>query len=165
MRGRARSQGRRRPTAARRQERDRFDGSERETTALLTSLHLLPGPPGCDIVVCRLSYRSDAPYEVRLDLLLTEDVQVTWVVGRDLLNAGTEHRSGEGHFKVWPSRGLGDRSLLYLRMERPQGRATFAADLETVRKWLCDTYTLVPAGTETELLDWAAFTRSLLPPV
>ncbi|MBO1331228.1 SsgA family sporulation/cell division regulator [Streptomyces sp. VRA16 Mangrove soil] len=47
-------------------------------------------------------------------------------------------------------------------LDRPDGRATFQADLHEVRGWLCSTYELVPAGSESELIDWHAWQARLL---
>jgi|SRR4051794_37475297 hypothetical protein len=132
---------------------------------LLTTLHFLSAPPEHGSVDCTFTYSVDDPFAVRLNLLVSGETGVSWVVGRDLMAAGVKQLSGEGDFKVWPSRGPHDRPLLYLRLERPQARATFAADLTVVSRWLADTYALVPSGSEGTFLDWAAFADSLLPPV
>lgn len=131
---------------------------------LRTTLHFLSAPPELGDVDCKFTYSMDDPFAVRMNLLVTAGIGVTWVVGRDLLTAGTERLSGEGDFKAWPSRGP-HRPSLYLRLERPNVRATFVADLTTVRRWLDDTYAMVPSGRENTFLDWDALTESLLPPV
>jgi hypothetical protein len=146
------------------QEHNHFGGSERAPITLLTTLHLLSGPPESSTINCTLSYDPNDPYVIRLELLIAEDMRVTWVVGRDLLYAGTEGLSGDGDFKVWPSRGGYHHSTLYLQLKRPNSVATFATNLRAVRHWLQDTYALVPHGTESSLLDWAALAQSLLPP-
>ncbi|MFI1564423.1 SsgA family sporulation/cell division regulator [Streptomyces sp. NPDC020490] len=88
---------------------------------------------------------------------------MTWVVGRDLLDVGTREPSGEGDFRVWPEherRGAGRR--LCLSLDRPEGQATFEADLTEIRQWLDSTYELVPGGCESELLDWESLDSLLL---
>ena len=84
--------------------------------------------------------------------------------GFDLLLAGTEELSGEGDVKIWPSRQRGDAPSLYLRLERPHVTAMFATELHPIRRWVQETYTVVPAGGESLLVDWDALTASLLPP-
>jgi hypothetical protein len=138
--------------------------AEHGNIELRTTLHFLSAPPDLADVDCKFTYSTDDPFAVCMNLLVTAGVEVTWVVGRDLLAAGTERLSGESDFKVWPSRGP-HRPSLYLRLERPQVRATFVADLTTVRRWLDETYALVPSGREATFLDWDALTESLLPPV
>ncbi|MCM3298356.1 SsgA family sporulation/cell division regulator [Streptomyces sp. NPDC058947] len=136
----------------------------RERLTLLTTLHNLAAPPENATVVCRFRYAPESPYSVRLDLVTTPGDQVTWVVSRDLLLAGTEELSGEGDVKIWPSRQRGDAPSLYLRLERPHVTAMFATELHPIRRWVQETYTVVPAGGESPLVDWDALTASLLPP-
>ncbi|MGW2035510.1 SsgA family sporulation/cell division regulator [Streptomyces sp. NPDC001356] len=140
-------------------------GNPLGTVELLTTLRFRPASPGRHSIDCRFSYSVDDPFAVRMDLLVTTETCVTWVVGRDLLSAGTDRPSGEGDCKVWTATGPGGRPSLHLRLESPHGHATFAADLTVLRRWLEQTYALVPAGSEGALLDWAGLTESLLPPV
>ncbi|MFE9356046.1 SsgA family sporulation/cell division regulator [Streptomyces olivaceoviridis] len=144
---------------------DRAHGNPLGTLELLTTLQFRPVPPGHAGIDCRFGYSVDDPFAVRMDLLVTAETRVTWVVGRDLLSAGTDRLSGEGDCKVWPSTGPGERPSLHLRLESPHGHATLAADLTVLRRWLEDTYAMVPSGSEGALLDWATLTESLLPPV
>ncbi|MCG7205562.1 SsgA family sporulation/cell division regulator [Streptomyces arenae] len=143
---------------------DRGDGSRYPLSELRTSLHLLSAPPGDSTVECAFRYGTDGPLAVRLEFHVSSDVHVTWVVGRDVLIAGVQGLSGNGDFKAWPSRARSGTPLLYLRLERPQGNATFAADLSEVRGWLEHTCELVPAGAEDTLLDWDSLTGASLPP-
>ncbi|MCX5355642.1 SsgA family sporulation/cell division regulator [Streptomyces mirabilis] len=84
---------------------------------LLTTLHNLAAPPESATVVCRFGYAPDTAYSVRLDLVTSPGDQVTWVIGRDLLLAGTEELSGDGDVKIWPSRQRGNAASLYLRLQ------------------------------------------------
>ncbi|MFI0544304.1 SsgA family sporulation/cell division regulator [Streptomyces sp. WSLK1-3] len=138
-------------------------GQERLT--LLTTLHNLAAPPESATVLCRFAYAPDTPYSVRLDLETSPGEQVTWVIGRDLLLAGTEELSGEGDVRIWPSRQRGNAPSLYLRLERQHTTAMFATELHPIRQWVQETYTMVPAGGEGLLTDWDTLASSLLPPV
>ncbi|MGC0379740.1 SsgA family sporulation/cell division regulator [Streptomyces sp. SAI-229] len=130
---------------------------------LLTTLHRLFAAPESSTLGCRFRYSADDPFAVSLDLILRSGIAVTWVVSRDLLDAGTTRPSGEGDIKVWPSRPEpGRRRSLYLSLDRPDGRVTFEADFAEIREWLDRTYALVPSGSEPELLDWDALEASLL---
>ncbi|MFK0171041.1 SsgA family sporulation/cell division regulator [Streptomyces sp. NPDC090306] len=131
---------------------------------MLTILRLLTGFRAHVPVDCRFSYRADDPFVVRLDLLVAPRTHVSWVVGRDLLRAGTQHLSGMADVKVWPSRVPAGRPGLHFRLSRPHGRATFTADLAVVREWLEETYDMVPAGSEAAFLNWSVVDQSL-PPV
>jgi hypothetical protein len=51
---------------------------------------------------------------------------------------------------------------VYFCLDRPEGHATFEADLREVREWLERTYDAVPAGSEGGLLDWDALVAELL---
>ncbi|MEV5958658.1 SsgA family sporulation/cell division regulator [Streptomyces sp. NPDC051987] len=144
---------------------DHAHGNRPGTLELLTTLQFRPVPPDRDSIGCRFSYSVDDPFAVRMDLLVTAETCVTWVVGRDLLWGGTDRLSGEGDCKVWPGTGPHDRPLLHLRLEGPHGHATFATHLTVLRRWLDVTYAMVPSGSEGALLDWATLAESLLPPV
>lgn len=111
-----------------------------------------------------LRIRPASPYCVRLDLASFPDEHVTWVIGRDLLLAGTEKLSGDGDVKIWPSRQRGNTPSLYLRLERPYVTAMFATELDPIRQWLMETYIAVPAGRESLLVDWDALAASRRPP-
>ncbi|MFF3909717.1 SsgA family sporulation/cell division regulator [Streptomyces sp. NPDC001848] len=143
---------------------DRSNDTRQPLSALRTSLHFLSAPPEDSTIECVFKYGADDPLAVRLELHVSADTHVTWVVGRDVLSAGVSGLSGDGDFKAWPSRAPSATPLLYLRLERPQRKATFAADLTEVHRWLEHTYELVPAGDEDALLDWDALTRIPLPP-
>ncbi|MER7818879.1 hypothetical protein ABTX79_26815, partial [Streptomyces sp. NPDC096153] len=45
---------------------------------------------------------------------------------------------------------------------RPEGRATFEADLTEIRQWFASTYQLVPSGWESDVPDWEALEVILL---
>lgn len=143
---------------------DRSNDTRQPISELRTRLHFLSAPPEDSTVECAFRYGADDPLAVRLELHVSADAPVTWVVGRDVLSAGVKGLSGDGDFKAWPSRARSATPLLYLRLERPQGRATFAADLSEVHRWLEHTYELVPAGAENALLDWDTLTGLPFPP-
>lgn len=144
---------------------DRSNDTRQPLSELRTSLHFLSAPPEDSTIECAFQYGAEDPLAVRLELHVSADTPVTWVVGRDVLSAGVEGLSGDGDFKAWPSRAQSATPLLYLRLERPQGKAaTFAADLTEVHRWLEHTYELVPAGDEHAMLDWDTLARIPLPP-
>ncbi|MFF4653498.1 SsgA family sporulation/cell division regulator [Streptomyces sp. NPDC001380] len=125
--------------------------------SLRTTVYRMFTPWSPPEVVCWFRYSARDPLAVGIDLVPVEGTAATWVVGRDLLDAGTREPSGEGDFRVWPDpvrRGSGRG--LYFSLDRPDGQATFEADLAEVRRWLDSTYAMVPAGCEGGLLDWAA---------
>ncbi|MFD7135331.1 SsgA family sporulation/cell division regulator [Streptomyces sp. NPDC059894] len=142
---------------------DREGSRTRSVPSLLTDLRRLFAPQGPRTMRCRLRYSIDDPYAVRIDLIAEVGVSVTWVVSRDLLYAGTKGPVGEGDFKAWPSRRHHSaRPCLYFGLDRPEGHVAFEAGLPEVRRWLERTFEVVPAGCESDLLDWDALAESLL---
>ncbi|MEU2339638.1 SsgA family sporulation/cell division regulator [Streptomyces sp. NPDC013172] len=139
-------------------------GSRQPSSELLTTLHHLSAPQEQGTVLCRFRYGAAEPLCVHLHLLLPSGQSGRWVIGRDLLLAGTERLSGEGDVKVWPSRRREGSPSLYLHFQRPSGKATFIADLTEIRQWLEHTYTVVPVDSESLLTDWDNLAAMLLRP-
>ncbi|MFF5408449.1 SsgA family sporulation/cell division regulator [Streptomyces misionensis] len=111
----------------------------------------------------RLHYTTADPYAVTVDVMMGTEIVATWVVARDLLDAGTHRPSGEGDFRVWPSWSpKGPNRSLFFSLDRPAGHATFETNLPVIRQWLDSTFEMVPAGSEGELLDWDALEADLL---
>ncbi|MFF4836306.1 SsgA family sporulation/cell division regulator [Streptomyces sp. NPDC001315] len=140
------------------------EGSAREgVPELLTDIRRLFTVGERETISCRFRYSLDDPFAVGIDLILEPGIHITWVVSRDLLFAGTKAPSGEGDFKVWPSRRHhSPRPYMYFSLDRPDGQATFEARLPEIRRWLESTYELVPPGSENDLLDWEALAAGLL---
>jgi hypothetical protein len=115
-------------------------------------LRLVLGAQRTATVPVRLVYSAADPWAVTA-IFSTSEGDVTWVFGRELLEAGVSGPAGEGDVAVWPVRG-GDRGadLLYLSLASPHGSALLEADLATVLAFLEDSYDAVPSGTESEHL-------------
>ncbi|MFI6879986.1 SsgA family sporulation/cell division regulator [Streptomyces sp. NPDC050400] len=142
---------------------EREDSAREEVPELLTDIRRLFTLGDRVTVGCRFRYHRDDPYAVGIDLILATGMCITWTVSRDLLRAGTRTPSGEGDFKVWPScRRHHPAPYLFFSLHRPDGQVTFEADLPEIERWLERTYALVPAGSESTLLDWDALTGRLL---
>lgn len=123
-------------------------------------LRLVLGGDRSETVPVRLGYHAADPWAVTADFL-TADGEVTWVFGRELLEAGLAGAAGEGDVTVWPAAVPGGRAL-YLSLASPHGSALLEADVDEVRDFLRSTYALVPAGTESSCLDLDAELRLLL---
>ncbi|MGV9355390.1 SsgA family sporulation/cell division regulator [Streptomyces misionensis] len=143
---------------------DHGTGSRQPSSELLTTVHHLSAPQEQGTVLCRFRYGAAEPLCVHLHLVLPSGESGSWVVGRDLLLAGTERLSGDGDIKVWPSRRREGPPSLYLHFQRPGGSASFVADLTEIRQWLEHTYTIVPVGGEDLLTDWDSLAADLLRP-
>jgi hypothetical protein len=118
-------------------------------------------PP--NVVPCTFRYSADDPFAVRIEMTLAPGVSVNWTVARELLQMGLQQPAGEGDFHVWSSSAQPTPGArLYFSLDRPSGQATFETDRSTLSRWLDATYKLVPAGCESELLDWQTLEASLL---
>lgn len=115
-------------------------------------LRLVLGGDRSATVPVRLGYRPADPWAVTA-LFRTADGDVTWVFGRDLLEEGLTRTAGEGDIAVWPVIDAADGPQLYLSLASPSGTALLEADPIEVRRFLDETYRLVPAGTESAFLD------------
>jgi hypothetical protein len=116
----------------------------------------LIGPRSWTDVPAVLSYRVDDPFAVRItfgDTGTGDDVDgcVVWLVGRDLLQVGLERPAGDGDVRVWPAAAASD--ILFLHLRAPSGEALFELSRATLATFLRQTEALVPAGSETTVLD------------
>lgn len=112
------------------------------------------------VVPTTLQYSSESPFAVTT-LFRTSEGDVSWIFGRDLLADGLVDPAGEGDVTIWPSRSA-QGEIVCIALDSPSGGALLEADLRTVRGFLDDTYRLVPAGTESDLLDLDAEIAALL---
>jgi hypothetical protein len=108
-----------------------------------------------------LSYGRLHPLTVTVAFHVEGASPVTWCIGRDLLHQGLSSADGVGDIQVWPARHEGRRAVR-LKLASRVTEALFELPLGPLARWLDETYRLVPAGTETEGLDWAAVTAALL---
>ena len=123
-------------------------------------LRLMQSPHSGVPVSATLLYDFNEPYAIDAEFH-TADGDVTWVFGRDLLNAGLTTPTGEGDVAIWPSTQQGT-SVLCLSLDSPSGSAVLEAELAEVAAFLDVTFSLVPAGTEMEFLDLDAELAQLL---
>jgi hypothetical protein len=123
-------------------------------------LRLVLGGDRTVTVPATLAYAPTEPYAVSA-VFRTSDGDVTWVFSRDLLEDGLSRPSGEGDVAVWPS-SIRDAKVVCLSLASPSGSALLEADVDAVRRFLDDSYSQVPMGTEGELLDLDAELAALL---
>jgi hypothetical protein len=128
-----------------------------------TTFHLV-GPQSWTAVPAALVYDSADPFAVRVrfgdggadDMDTTsydvpdDDAGVEWLLSRDLLRAGLTSPVGEGDVRLWPARGGLD--VVYLQLRAPSGEALFELSGSVVADFLRETELLVPAGTESDVL-------------
>jgi hypothetical protein len=106
-----------------------------------------------------LCYDAADPYAVRIafgdiggrsGVVDPDDGGISWLVSRELLAAGLEGPSGDGDVRAWPAHSATD--VLFLHLRAPSGEALFELSRATVAAFLRQTETLVPTGTESDLL-------------
>lgn len=106
------------------------------------------GPDSYALV--QLRYSTADPWAVRLVFRSRGDDAVEWVFARDLLHDGAREPVGEGTVHVAPA---GTGHCLRLSLSTPTGCATFEVDRDELAEALAQTFLLVPAGAEIELVD------------
>jgi hypothetical protein len=103
-------------------------------------------------VPARFSYVSADPYAVQVSLHVTPDQVVHWTFARELLDQGMRTAAGLGDVKIAPIEPpLGQR--FSIELEPPGGYARLEGPVAPVQAWIAKTYEVVPAGSETVLLD------------
>jgi hypothetical protein len=129
--------------------------TSRWTPGHITPITLqLVGPQSWTEVPALLCYDSSDPFAVRIAFGEQDDEDgdegIAWLVGRELLQAGLEHPTGDGDVRVWPARTASD--VLFLHLRAPSGEALFELSRATVAAFLQHTESLVPSGSEAALL-------------
>ncbi|MGW4380655.1 SsgA family sporulation/cell division regulator [Kitasatospora sp. NPDC004531] len=112
----------------------------------------LPHSPYPETAVeARLRFDSAEPYAVCLLFppLRPGDEAVEWSFGRELLNEGRHAPAGRGDVVVAP----GPDSTVHVTLRGHTGQAVISIPGEAVTGFLIDSFTLVPAGTESSYLD------------
>jgi hypothetical protein len=122
----------------------------------LLTLQLI-GPRSWTEVPALLSYEAADPFAVRITFgdvgsgAEAGDDGVTWLVGRELLQAGLDRPAGDGDVRVWPASATAD--VLFLHLRAPSGEALFELSRATLSTFVRETEALVPTGTEGTVLD------------
>ena len=118
----------------------------------------LVGPTSWTEVPALLLYDVADPYAVRIafgdmaeDDAADPDAGITWLLSRELLQAGLERPAGEGDVRLWPAKAATD--VLYLHLRAPSGEALFEVSRGTVAGFLQLTASVVPFGEESSVLE------------
>ena len=113
----------------------------------------------------QLIYLPMDPFAVTLLVQPAPDVEVVWVLARDLLAEGMQRRrtqpAGCGDVQIWQRRS-GGRRVLVLRLCGDDGEVQLQLDRSTVGEFLRRSYRQVPRGSER--MDWDWVIRRLLEP-
>ncbi|RBY93731.1 SsgA family sporulation/cell division regulator [Blastococcus sp. TF02-8] len=128
--------------------------TSRWTPGHITPITLqLVGPQSWTEVPALLCYDPADPFAVRIafgEVGEQDDDGIAWLVGRELLQAGLEHPTGDGDVRIWPAQAATD--VLFLHLRAPSGEALFELSRATVAAFLRHTEAMVPSGSETALL-------------
>jgi len=126
----------------------------------------LVGPSSWTEVPALLCYDSADPYAVRIafgdpvDDAPDSDGAITWLLSRELLQAGLDRPAGDGDVRLWPARAASD--VLYVHLRAPSGEALFEVSRASVAAFLRQTEALVPLGEETARLSLDEELQALL---
>jgi hypothetical protein len=156
--------------------------TSRATVSAELSLGLV-GPERTIVpLMAGLHYASADPYAIRMAFHVGTGEPVEWTLARDLLAAALVSRQGIGDVRAWPSaaqdspaaggaagcgstaetaagpsldgREQGEYGLLHIAMSSPFGQAQFQASAAAVAAFLQKTYAIVPAGRESDFMDF-----------
>ncbi len=111
-------------------------------------------------VSARFSYSAHDPLSVIAEFHAGGSA-VRWVFARDLLQAGTEHPTGDGDVTCWPATISGER-VICIALRSPSGQALLEAPAEDIHEFLHRSYEVVPTGREADFLDLDGLIRDLL---
>jgi hypothetical protein len=120
----------------------------------------LVGPQSWTEVPALLCYDASDPFAVRIafgdvgdedGFVEPDDGGIAWLVSRELLQTGLDVPAGDGDIRLWPAHASTD--VLFLHLRAPSGEALFELSRAAVAAFLRQTEALVPAGTESALLD------------
>ncbi|MFI6562332.1 SsgA family sporulation/cell division regulator [Streptomyces sp. NPDC050534] len=103
-------------------------------------------------VRARLSYESADPLAVRLDFRDSPADAPPWFLSRDLLFAGLRAPAGEGSVRVWPPCACHGSETVRIALRGNGGAAVLYVPAAEFGAWLKETFTAVPAGTESDHL-------------
>jgi hypothetical protein len=115
-----------------------------------------------------LHYTCQDPYAVKMAFHVGTDEPVQWTLARDLLAAALHSHEGIGDVQAWPSAAPGDPAaedgtgILNLSMTSPYGHAQFEAPAAAIASFLRRTFRIVPAGQESQFIDFDAELAALL---
>ncbi|MFJ5226910.1 SsgA family sporulation/cell division regulator [Streptomyces sp. NPDC088400] len=109
---------------------------------------LITDAPHPRTVTVTLRYDGADPLAMRIvfppEVSLDQKGEVIWAFARDLLDEGLRLPSGTGDVQVWPC----GRAQTVLEFHSPDGVAVVQFDSAPLRRFLKDSYAMVPAGEE-----------------
>ena len=147
---------------------------DRSRTSVSAELSLGLVRPEHTIVplMASLHYTREDPYAVRMAFHVGTAEPVEWTLARELLAAALHSHEGIGDVQAWPSPAPDkpadaaeadtESGVLNIAMTSPFGHAQFEAPASAIAGFLRRTYEIVPAGEETNYIDFDAEITELL---
>ena len=111
-------------------------------------------------VLALMDYAAHEPFSVRATFRTSEG-DVNWVFARELIAEGLRKPAGDGDIAMWPSKTDG-REVLCISLSSPSGQALMEAPRDSIEEFLARSYTVVPAGSESTLIDMDSLIDRLL---
>lgn len=105
-------------------------------------------------------YASHEPFSIRASFKTTEG-NVDWIFSRDLIAQSLREPAGDGDVSAWIE-GEGTDSVFCLQLRSPNGQALMETKTDLVRDFLNRTFTLVPSGSESHMLNIDSLIQQLL---
>ncbi|ABD12772.1 hypothetical protein ThrDRAFT_02900 [Frankia casuarinae] len=99
-----------------------------------------------------LRYDPADPFAVELILRPGEEA-ITWIFARALLAEGIEVPAGTGDVRIRPTRSKG-QTVITVSLSSPSGHADLELAKSKVTAFLADCHGQVPAGRESNGIDW-----------
>ncbi|MEU1280059.1 SsgA family sporulation/cell division regulator [Streptomyces sp. NPDC005805] len=130
-----------------------------DTAVLLDTVLQRLTSHGAEPVRTRFVYRSSDPFAVTVQFTLSDEVIVSWVFARQLLDDGLTSCAGEGDVSVWSDISGPARDAMYLLLRSDETSVALEAPRDVVAEWLLRTYQLLPRSAESAAVDWEQFSR------
>jgi len=101
------------------------------------------------------------PYAVSI-LFKGDPAPVRWTFARDLLIDGFYEPTGDGDVHVWPCLSAEGVAVVILELNSPSGEVLVQVSSRALSQFIRQMVSIVPQGTEDQLLDYDAELTELL---
>lgn len=102
----------------------------------------------CDEIEAVFGYRRNDPFAVTMTFR-TDDGDVVWTFGRDLLSQGIHSPTGDGDVHVCPAASSAGRSMVSIELCSPDGQLSLLARSSEIEHFLTNTAAIVAPGAES----------------
>jgi hypothetical protein len=131
------------------------------TVTQMLGLELIDGTGAATPLEVELHYQRTDPYAVTA-VFLTGSNPVRWTFGRDLLLEGLHEPTGDGDVHVWPCMDADGAPVVLIELCSPDGEALVQARTGELAGFLQRITSLVPVGSESQLIDVDAAVAAIL---